>query len=256
MRPACALLLFLPPLAVASPLLRSEGIATHDDGSAAYRELHWQRGPADGPERWVQYLCPDGRPFARKHLPASPVPQRRGYALLDQRSGQRATVVVGNDAVQVAWTEHGGAAARTARVPLPAGAVIDAGFDAAVRQHWPALMRGDAVSLPFLVPGRQRFHAMRVQYRGSLRWQGQPARSFEVRLDAWFGAALPRLHLVYADTDRRLLEFRGISNLRDAQGDYPAVTVRFAEAAVEVPQQQWQAHWRRPLVSSCAAAAR
>ena len=256
MRPACALLLFLPPLAAASPLLRSEGIATNDAGTVVYREVHWQRGQADGSERWVQYLCPDGRPFARKRLPAAAVPQRRGYVLEDQRSGQRAQIVVDSGAVQVAWTEHLGAAERDARVPLPAGAVIDAGFDAAVRQQWPALMRGEAVSLPFLIPGRQRFYPMKVQHRGSVRWQGLPAQSIEVRLDAWYGAAAPRLQLVYADADRRLLEFRGISNLRDARDDYPPVTIRFAEAAVDVPQSQWQAHWQRPLVSRCAAAAR
>ena len=73
----------------------------------------------------------------------------------------------------------------------------------------------------------------------------------DVRLDTWFGAVAPRLSLVYADADRRLLEFRGTSNLRDARGDYPQVTVRFPAPAMEQPEQRWRDELQRPLVSSC-----
>ena len=47
-----------------------------------------QRGAGDGSERWVEYLCPAGQPFARKQMPAATRPQVRGYVLQDARSGQ------------------------------------------------------------------------------------------------------------------------------------------------------------------------
>ncbi len=65
------LLLCLPHAALAAPWLRNEGVATSAQGDLLYREVHWRRGPSEGAERWVLYQCPDGRPFARKHLPAS-----------------------------------------------------------------------------------------------------------------------------------------------------------------------------------------
>lgn len=87
------LLLCLPHAALAAPWLRNEGVATSAQGDLLYREVHWRRGPSEGAERWVLYQCPDGRPFARKHLPASARPQARGYSLQDSRSGQTADVL-------------------------------------------------------------------------------------------------------------------------------------------------------------------
>lgn len=250
------LLLYLSTVASATPLLRSEGVASLADGTPAYREVHWRRGEPEGAARWVQYLCPDGRPFARKELPGTAQPQARGYLLQDGRSGQAARVVVAGGRVSIDWKESAPDAERRAQVPLPADAVIDTGFDAAVRAHWPALMKGDEVRLPFLVPGRQRFYPVSVRRTGALSWQGAPAQAIEVRLATWYGAVAPQLSLVYADDDRRLLEFRGTSNLRDARGAYPAVTVRFASPATTQPQTQWQQAWAQPLVASCGVSSR
>ncbi|WMJ69310.1 hypothetical protein [Stenotrophomonas sp. 24(2023)] len=247
----CCLLLLLPLACPASPLLRGEGVATTADGTPLYREVHWQRGEADGSQRWVIYQCPDGRPFARKVLPATAQVQARGYELRDARSGQHARVVAGAGQVTVDWREQADAPPRTATLALPADAVIDTGFDAAVRQHWSTLMQGTAVTLPFLVPGRQRFYPVRVQHTGAVTWNGLPAQAIRVRLDTWFGAVAPTLSLVYADADRRLLEFRGTSNLRDAQGRYPPVIVRFARNAGERDSAQWQQELQQPLVSRC-----
>lgn len=82
------LLLCLPHAALAAPWLRSEGVATSAQGDILYREVHWRREATEGAERWVLYQCPDGRPFARKHLPASARPQARSYSLQDRRSGR------------------------------------------------------------------------------------------------------------------------------------------------------------------------
>lgn len=249
------LLLCLPLGVCAEPLMRSEGVASTADGRIAYREVHWQRGPGDGGERWVQYLCPDGRPFARKTMPATMLPQARGYQLDDRRSGQVASVAVAGSTVRVRWKEDGDSRAREGRMPLPSDAVIDAGFDAAVRTHWQALMRGERVRLPFLVPSRQRFYPVEVRRTGEVRWQGQPAHAMEVKLDTWYGGVAPRLALTYAQADRRLLEFRGTSNLRDARGDYPQVTVRFAAPAAARLPREWQRVMAQPLVERCDAAA-
>ncbi|WP_312708004.1 hypothetical protein [Stenotrophomonas sp.] len=255
---AYACLLLLPAWAAhAEPtLLRSEGVATTADGRVAYREVHWQQGPQDGAERWVEYRCGSGQPFARKQLPATRRPAARGYRLQDRRSGQTAELDVSTSAVQLQWREAADAAPVKARLALPEDAVIDAGFDAAVRQHWGTLLRGEPVTLSFLVPGRQRFYPLKVQHRGAQQWQGQPAQAFAVRLDAWYGAVAPGLSLVYADADRRLLEFNGTSNLRDAHGRYPQVRVAFQKPPLPASRSQWQREQDAPLVSACGVTAR
>jgi len=250
------LLLCLPHVALAAPWLRSEGVATSSRGDLLYREVHWRRDAAEGAERWVLYQCADGRPFARKHLPASADPQARGYTLEDRRSGQKADVEAASGRVSIAWKEDAGSPPVQRELDLPTGAVIDAGFDAAVRLHWQALMRGERVTLPFLVPARQRYFPVQVRRTGPQRWQGIDAQSIEVSLDTWYGGIAPRLALVYASADQRLLEFRGTSNLRDQRGAYPQVTVRFIAAAAGRPASEWQQAWAQPLTDRCTVTAR
>ncbi|WP_432591829.1 hypothetical protein [Stenotrophomonas maltophilia] len=250
------LLLCLPHAALAAPWLRSEGVATSNQGAVLYREVHWRREAVEGAERWVLYQCPDGQPFARKHLPASTRPQARGYTLEDRRSGQKAEVETAGDSVSISWQEDGTSPLRQGQLALPTDAVIDAGFDAAVRLHWPALLRGERITLPFLVPARQRYFPVQVRRTGPVRWQGIDAQAIEVSLDTWYGGIAPRLALVYATADRRLLEFRGTSNLRDARGSYPQVTVRFRSPPAERPASDWQQAWAQPLLERCVVTSR
>lgn len=245
------LLMCLPHVALAAPWLRSEGVANTGNGTLAYREVHWQRDDTDGAERWVLYQCPDGRPFARKHLPAASRPQARGYTLEDARSGQTAGISVAGNRVSIDWKEEADSPPRRRQLDLPADAVIDAGFDAAVREHWTPLMRGQSISLPFLVPSRQRYYPVRVRRSAALNWQGRAAQQIEVTLDSWYGGIAPRLHLVYADADRRLLQFQGTSNLRDERGSYPPVTVRFPDGPRPTAASEWLQAWAQPLVSGC-----
>ncbi len=122
------LLLCLPQAVLAAPWLRSEGVATSAQGDLLYREVHWRREATEGAERWVLYQCPDGQPFARKHLPASARPQARGYSLEDRRSGQTAEVDAAGDSVSIAWKEDAGSELRRRRLEQPPDAVIDAGL--------------------------------------------------------------------------------------------------------------------------------
>ena len=77
-----------------------------------------------------------------------------------------------------------------------------------------------------------------------------------MRLDAWYGAVAPGLTLVYADADRRLLEFNGTSNLRDAQGRYPQVRVTFQTPPLPASRSQWQREQEIPLVNACGVKSR
>ncbi|WP_269791081.1 hypothetical protein [Stenotrophomonas sp. Iso1] len=215
MRMVC-LLLCLPLAASAAPLLRSEGVATTTAGTVAYREVHWQRGAGEAGERWVQYLCPGGEPFARKQLRVSGPVQAPGYRLEDRRSGQAASIEITDSGVQLSWKEDTQARTRTQRLPLPADAVIDAGFDAAVRSHWQRLMQGERLALQFLVPGRQRYYPVQVQRTGAVRWQGMPAQSIEVQLDAWYGEIAPvswSSHFDVAEVAERLFEQTSVSGV-------------------------------------------
>lgn len=217
------------PCAQAAGPARRETAEVRAAGSPRllYRETHWVL-PGDAPQRWVLYRCPDGRAFARKQVLGGGMAP--GFALEDGRDGYAEGVRGGR--ARTAYVRENGAQ-REHPLAMPDGAVIDAGFDAAVRAHWADLAAGRAVRLQFLVPSRQRFFPVRVQRVGSVSWNGIGAERLRMRLDAWFGFAVPDVQLIYARDDRRLLQFEGTGNLRDARGRYPQVRIAFAPTATD-----------------------
>jgi hypothetical protein len=211
-----------------------------------YREVHLVQSGAN-PERWVLYRCPDGKPFARKRV--APGGTRPDFALEDARDGYREGVRMAGNARQVYVRSAGEEVSR--KLSVPADGVIDAGFDAAVRAHWSELMGGGNVRLQFLIPSHQRFFPVLLRRVDSLDWNGIAAERLRMKLDTWFGFAVPDVTLVYARADQRLLEFNGTSNLRDARGRNPQVRIAFQPAMQSTTSDDLAAIARLPLDGRC-----
>ena len=234
----------------AASLLREQGDAhSADGGRLLYREVHYF-APDGASGRWVLYRCPDGGVFARKHVLASAQAAAPNFALDDGRDGYREGVRGARGARSV-YVGQGGHPEDTRALAVPADGVIDAGFDAAVRAHWAELMRGEALRMQFLVPSRQRFFPVRVQRSGTIDWRGVAAEKLRMRLDTWFGFALPDVVLVYARDDHRLLEFDGTGNVRDARGRNPQVQIVFAGRPASVPAEELAQALALPLDGHC-----
>ena len=217
------------------------------NGRLLYRESHYL--PAGSAERWVLYRCPDGRPFARKHVRTPTSAMAPNFALEDGRDGYREGVRGGNGK-RLVYT--GGAGEESSRaLVVPADGVIDAGFDAAVRTHWDALQRGEAVNLRFLVPSRKQFFPVRVQRVAGSDRPGAGTMQLRMRLATWFGFAVPDVTLVYGVEDRRLRLFSGTGNLRDARGRNPQVRIAFAPQAVTATTEEFSRMKALPLDGHC-----
>ncbi len=217
-------------------------------GRLLYRESHYM--PAGGAERWVLYRCPDGRPFARKHVPGSSPAMAPDFMLEDGRDGYREGVRGGNGKRVVYAGGMGKVSSRA--LPVPRDGVIDAGFDAAVRTHWNALLRGDAVDLRFLVPSRKQFFPVRVQrIAADDRTQATDAMWLRMRLATWFGFAVPDVTLAYGVQDRRLRIFSGTGNVRDTRGRNPQVRIVFAPQAGVATLEEFTRMKGLPLDGRC-----
>ena len=218
-------------------------------GQLLYRETHWV-SPGLAPERWVVYRCPDGLAFARKHVRAGERPAAPDFAFEDGRDNS-AEGVRGAPSERTAYLRPSGRVEKARELHVPANGVIDAGFDEAVRANWDLLMRGDAVRMQFLIPSRLAFYAVRVQRIESVDWNGQRAERLRMWLDRWFGFAVPEVTLIYAHDDRRLLEFAGTGNVRDARGRNPQVRIVFAAAPQLASPDEAQTLRRLPLTGRC-----
>jgi len=250
-----SLVLLLCPVlpAAAQQVLRQEGRAyAPADGRLLYRETHWLQGPPTARSRLVLYRCADGRAFARKRMTPQGSPQTPDFAFEDARNGYQEGLQASATGRTVYVREDARADRVSRAIAIPPDAVVDAGFDAAVLGHWDALQAGRPVAFQFLLPSRQRLVPLKLQRNASVTWQGQPAEQLQMRLDAWFGFAVPAVTLVYARNRPRLLQFSGTGNVRDAQGRYPQVRVEFPAEPVAASAAELAAARQQPLVATCA----
>ncbi len=229
---ALLLLLALQATPTAAPVItRYTGMA-HARGadSILYREVHYRYGPQDDRHELVLYLCPGGKAFARKTLAYGSDPQAPDFALTDARTGYREGVRTQGGQRTVYVRNAGASDTRSARLPATGTAVIDGGFDAYVRAHWDVLAAGHTLHMHFLVPSRLRYLRFRIVPQDVHGAQHPRVLHLRLELDRWFAFALPHIDVTYARDTRQLLQYRGLSNIRDRKGRNINVVIRFPTA--------------------------
>ncbi|MBC7989004.1 MAG: hypothetical protein H7Y19_05410 [Luteimonas sp.] len=249
------MLLFLGFL-LSSPTLRAsdryQGVAhTLKGGALAYRETHWRYQVRGVPTRLVVYYCPSGAAFARKQVVDSPSAVAPNFMFVDGRDGYEEGVRTKAGGREVYSREQGDLRRQPRTIKIGSDAVIDAGFDALVRQRWDELLAGKKVSAAFLLPSRQDFIPVAIREQSPDRIHG--VMRLHMRLDTWFGFAAPDTELVYRLSDRWLLSFQGIASVRDDSGRHQAVRIEFPDRlrANNVGQREINAAKAAPLAASC-----
>jgi hypothetical protein len=216
---------------------------------------------ANGADRVVLYSCPDGRAFARKRVSATGDAQAPDFELIDAHLGYREGVRDRGTQREVYVQRRANMPEQAAPLSLPAGGVIDTGFDAFALRHWDELVRGESLPYPYLVPSRRtffNFKVSRIDADKPVAAVAAPGRTMTIRLAAgnWLSFLLPHIDVVYDLASRRVVHYEGLSNIRGEDGknykvraDYPLIA-----AHTDVPQTEVDAALRAPLASSCAPA--
>lgn len=206
---------------------RYEGYAYAAKGKALlYRESHW----LDGANSTVLYRCPDGKPFARKRVTTGDQPAAPDFVTDDARDGYREGVRSEGSKHTVFHRTKKSAKERSAAIDKPDDAIIDAGFDAYIVENWDAMAVGASRNVQFLIPSRLGYTDFAVTRRPDGRVSGVQARRYQLKLGAWYGFALPQIDVAYAVSGKRLLQYEGLGNIRDNQGDNLSVRVYFPPA--------------------------
>jgi hypothetical protein len=198
-----------------------------DDGRPLYREAHWLYGDSGVEHRLVVYSCPDGQPFVRKRVDTTPGTASPDVDLFDGRGGYREGVRTRDGRREVFAQADAAAPERSALLPTPPNAVIDAGFDAFIREHWDALSGSGVSPVLFLVPSELRYLDFSARVLRDIRADGAELRWFRLSLANWYGFALPHIDVAYDVQTHELREFRGLSNIRDGEGRNARVDIRF-----------------------------
>ncbi len=235
---------------------RYAGLAYARNGDQLlYREMHWHYSAAGVGEAVVLYECPQGAPFARKHLVESPSASAPDFDFQDDRDGYREGVETVDGRREVYVQDRRDAAVQRRVLPSDPAGVIDAGFDTFVRSHWSTLSAGSPLTIPFLVPSRFRFLNLKLSTASQTTLEEQPATQLHMGLSAWYGFAAPGFELTYDRAGQRLLRFEGMGTVRDTGGHNQDVRIVFpaADRASSVPDQEVSAALAATLVSTCSA---
>lgn len=234
-----------------------KGIAydADDQSEVLYLESHYLQLGADGEaqERLVLYRCPDGLPFARKRVDHAADPLKPSFEMFDARLGYTEGLEnqAGDDLVY--FQKGANERRRSERLALTEQAVADAGFDEFVRRNWTELQSGKKLPLDFLVPSRLSVYSFKVQKTHSHEVDGEPASVFRLGLSGVLGWFVSGIDVTYRDRDQALLQFEGLSNVRDPAGDNYVARIVFPDAdrLESADPQAFEAARSEPLVSQC-----
>lgn len=226
-----------------------------DSGAVVYREEHWVYSDGGTEKRLVLYRCPSGPPFARKLVQAVGSASAPDFDYIDGRDGYREGVRGGKGQRDIYVQKNRQSPLRSEPLPSRDRAVIDAGFDTYVREHWDGLAGKRGMQVPFLVPSRFTYMNLRIEGASDSQADGQLVRHLRMSLDAWYGFAAPSIDLSYTATDHRLRRFEGISNVHDAQGRSQTVRIEFPPSDQKPPatRQEIDAAAALPLAAHCPA---
>ena len=174
----------------------------------------------------VTYRDPEGDIIGEKHVDFRSQEQAPEFLLRNVRTGhsERAERVASTLAVK--FRESRQAPLKSDALGLPEGAIIDAGFDRFVENNWDALMGGEVFIRPFLLPSRLQFVDFRIRRVDN---DSDPNRAvFELAVDsALLRLFAPAITVAYDRKTRALLEYDGVSNMRDSSGKNLDVEIRF-----------------------------
>jgi hypothetical protein len=173
----------------------------------------------------VVYRNGDGDVFATKTLDFSGVPTQPDFRFEDSRTGYVEGAKTEND-VQVLELRRGRDRDWTRlELATPEGAIFDAGLERFIEAHWDQLLAEEKFRRDFLLPGRKGF----AKFKISLHDQSDPDQvTIELKLSVFLiGLFIEPIYLTFDRATHTLVEYRGISNVRDEDTKNMKVQIEF-----------------------------
>ena len=178
------------------------------------------------------YTDTAGRPFARKSVDFSRNPQMPSFRFENTATGHLEAMESGQTGKTVTYREsHTSEVSRT-DLEIGANGIADAGFDRFIERNWEQLLAGPLVR-PFLVPSTGSFIDFRVRHEKS---DSAGESQFVLEVDsALLRLVVDPITVVYSTSDRMLLRYSGLSNVRDEAGDNYDVSIIYDRRGATAP---------------------
>jgi len=222
-------------------------------GRLLYTEAHLVQDAGSASEsRVVLYKCPRGdSAFARKRLTYTAMREDPQFAFEDARLGYIEGLRTVGGVREVYQRPDAAAPLRKRVVPQGVAVVSDAGFDEFVKKHWDELEQGKTVRFPFLVPSRLDYMTFKVKKHHETPIEGAPASVIRLNLSGLLGFFLPYIEVSYRKSDRVLMRYKGLVNIRDEAGDNLTAQIDFPARERGAATSDLAAVMNVPLLRRC-----
>jgi hypothetical protein len=227
---ACGMVMLVDATGSAVAMARREevfqGIAKNDQGEITYIEEHrliYENGRHQRNE--TRYRNAEGKEFAIMTSNFTAHPYVPTYTFEDQRFGREDRAKVDGRSVRTFGRASEDAPVRESRLKLTDTMVTGQGLHFFLRDHLAELVQGSAVkTVQFIVPLEGTYYTFRIR---RLDFKSGTV-TFAIEADNWLLRLLaPKLQVQYDLTTRRLISYRGPSNLLSDSRTVQNVTITY-----------------------------
>lgn len=198
-----------------------------ESGDLWYTEVYHESFDSNGNlHASSQFRTPDGDLLATRTIAYEHSYMRPSYTLDYASSDYKEEVWVSENSLRLKLHDPYTGSITDETLSIGSRHVIDAGFHYAILQHWDALLQGQTIRFPFLIPAQGSFFTFRVQMvLTSLGAEDRVAfamesDSFLIRLFS------PKIVVEYDRKEKKLLSYHGPSNLMTPDGRYETVHIQ------------------------------
>ncbi len=189
---------------------------------------HWQ----------VTYVGRQGQVIARKTLNFTANQTVPTYKMTVPQSGYMEGIRHSGSRWWMVRREKQGAKAKRKSFKIKRPIAGDAGFNTLVKQHFAALQSGKTLKFRFVAAGKLSVINLKAFKAGTTTFDGQKAVVFKAELNMFLIHFLVgSLKLTYNPDTHRLLEYRGIGNVHNKQGNTYSVRVDYDPTMPAVARQ-------------------
>jgi hypothetical protein len=200
-----------------------------DSGELLYTEVHQFRYDADNRPvaDEVEYTSPDGVRLGGKSVDFQQSLYVPSFATELDNSGYVEGLRRQGDGLELYRQKPGEDQAQTSQLDSSRCEAADAGFHPYVQANFDTLLQGDPVSFRFCVVSSLRSVKFKAERLDDGEIEGVRTVRIKVSVASLLGLFVDPLILSYNPANKDLIEYIGISNVRDAKGKAYQIRMRY-----------------------------
>ena len=196
-----------------------------------YREVHSEIYSEKGHYRTqTNFFGSNNRLIATRNLDFTNSKSRPEYTFHDYRTGSKESVTNKNGIFTITYQENRESPLILKSIEVPEPAVVDGGFNYFVKSEWNRLKEGKTVVFNFISTARQDYYRFQLSMQANKNnAQNNHVTIIMEPVSYILKALLDPVIITYDKNTQRIVNYRGISNIKDLTGNSYFATLTYPE---------------------------